>query len=84
MDQVETLQNGAPAGFKETSPGVWEPDATKALNTVCKTCHSNGKSRGAKVSCDNLTWKQHLAMGRTNREVWAAVSVAKAGSTCGW
>jgi cytochrome c5 len=84
MDQVEELQNGYIAGFKETSPGTWEPWARRALDTVCKTCHASGMALGPQVSCDNLRWKKHLAKGESNREVWGVVSEYKAGSTCGW
>jgi mono/diheme cytochrome c family protein len=86
MDQTEELQNGHIAGFKETSPGIWEPDAETALSTVCTACHAENHAED--VTCDNTdegnTWKQHLVLGRSNREVWAAVSESLAGSTCGW
>jgi hypothetical protein len=85
MDQTEELQNGHIAGFAETSPGVWEPDATTALDTVCTACHE--ENHAGDVSCDGehgLDWKNHLVLGRSNREVWAAVSEDLAGSTCGW
>ncbi len=91
MDQVEELQLGHVAGFKEVSPGNWQPDATTALapGGVCVACHRTGNAfnndnYASMVSCGNLTWKQHLAKGRANREVWAAVSQQLAGSTCGW
>jgi len=82
MDQTEELQNGHIAGYKETSPGVWEPDAPTALDTVCRACH--GESHAEDVSCGERDWKEHLVMGRANRDVWAAVSEFVAGSTCGW
>jgi len=81
MDQTEELQNGHIAGFVETAPGVWEPDATTALNTVCTACHEDKRQA---VSCDGTEWKEHLVLGRSNREVWTAVSQELAGSTCGW
>jgi len=89
MDQTEELQNGHIAGFTETSPGVWEPDADAALDAdagVCTACHQEpaGSTHEDEVSCDNVDWKEHLVMGRSNREVWVAVSEAKAGSACGW
>jgi hypothetical protein len=81
MDQTEELQNGYIAGFAETSPGVWEPDAATALATVCTACHE--ENHAGDVSCDEA-WKEHLVFGRSNREVWAAVSQNLTGSTCGW
>ncbi len=75
MDQTEELQNGHIAGFTQTSPGVWEPDAQTALETVCTACHS--ENHADEVSCNgenSRQWKEHLVFGRSNREVWAAVS----------
>ncbi|MCH5375680.1 MAG: PKD domain-containing protein, partial [Planctomycetes bacterium] len=96
MDQVDDLLGHPSDGFAETSPGVWEPDAQAALDTVCTACHGwdseaetvSGDSYANQIACngeDGLEWKRHLAEGRVNREVWTAVSEYKlSGSTCGW
>jgi len=69
MDKVEISQLGHVAG--DSNP----------LTTVCTGCHVD---KSAKVSCSNLTWKQHLPQGDVAVKVWEAVSTAKAGSTCGF
>jgi hypothetical protein len=87
MDQVEQLQVGHVVGFNDDG----EPDADVALapGGVCVACHRtegefNNDTYAGQVDCGNLAWKEHLAKGRSNREVWAAVSEELAGSTCGW
>jgi hypothetical protein len=72
MDQVEDLELGAVCGSQS---------ASVALDTVCQGCHSD---RSKKVDCSKPKWKKHLVEGRVSQEVWESVSLAKAGSTCGW
>ncbi|MDH5514221.1 MAG: hypothetical protein OEY45_03580 [Gammaproteobacteria bacterium] len=51
------------------------------LETVCMGCHSDESDE---VSCDEKDWKEHLTEGRVSHGVWESVSMALAGSTCGW
>jgi hypothetical protein len=74
MDTAEIEQLGYLAGFE---PGD-TPEAT-----VCTSCHGDRTRTLVRRGC-STKWKNHLIEGRASEPVWEAVSIAHAGSTCGW
>jgi hypothetical protein len=89
QDKAEIDSLGHVAGDPDTDgDGVNDRTASDIANLVCTSCHAqNGGPTGnflGSVSCDNLTWKQHLVQGRLSHKVWEFISTTETGTTCSW